>query len=150
MEKRRELDNKVEKCVFIGYKYGLKCYKIWNLVIRKTIYSCDVIFREVKSTPKNGDEPKEIEPEKIELELENGEYDSIHEEESNESYDEEESYMLFMRGSIHVIRKTKKYSPCDFCFAFVLSATEDDSKTIIEATDLEERKLSKKAMVEEI
>jgi len=90
MEKRRELGNKVEKCVFIGYKYGLKCYKIWNLVIRKTIYSCYVIFIEVKSTPKNGYEPKEIEPEKIELELENGEYDSIHKEESDESYDEDE------------------------------------------------------------
>jgi len=55
-----------------------------------------------------------------------------------------------MRGSIHVIRKTKNYSPCDFCFSFVLFAIEDDSKTIIEETDLEERKLSKKAMVEEI
>ena len=58
MEKRRELGNKVEKCVFIGYKYGLKFYKIWNLVIRKTIYSCDVIFREVKSTHNHEDEIK--------------------------------------------------------------------------------------------
>jgi hypothetical protein len=32
-----KLDNKVEKCIFIGYKYGIKGYKIWNLVTTKII-----------------------------------------------------------------------------------------------------------------
>ena len=30
-EKRTKLDNKYERCIFIRYKNGLKCYKIWKL-----------------------------------------------------------------------------------------------------------------------
>jgi hypothetical protein len=29
-ENRSKLDKKDEKCIFIGYKYGLKGYKLWN------------------------------------------------------------------------------------------------------------------------
>jgi hypothetical protein len=29
-ENRSKIDKKVGKCIFIGYKYGLKGYKIWN------------------------------------------------------------------------------------------------------------------------
>jgi hypothetical protein len=29
-EHMNKLDKKDEKCIFIGYKDGLKCYKIWN------------------------------------------------------------------------------------------------------------------------
>ena len=52
-ERRNKLDNKSEKCIFIGYKDGIKGYKLWNLATRTTIYSRDVIFREGKSTLKN-------------------------------------------------------------------------------------------------
>ena len=38
-EKRTKLDSKSEKCTFIGYKDGLKGYKLWNLVTRKVLYS---------------------------------------------------------------------------------------------------------------
>jgi hypothetical protein len=29
-ENMSKLDNKAENCIFIGYKYGMKGYKIWN------------------------------------------------------------------------------------------------------------------------
>jgi hypothetical protein len=29
-ENRSKLDKKVKKCIFIGYKYGLKGYELWN------------------------------------------------------------------------------------------------------------------------
>ena len=29
-EYKSKLDKKAKKCIFIGYKYGLKCYKFWN------------------------------------------------------------------------------------------------------------------------
>ena len=36
-EKRTKLDSKYEKCIFIGYKDGLKGYKLRNLVTRKVM-----------------------------------------------------------------------------------------------------------------
>jgi len=38
-EKRTKWDSKSKKCIFIGYKDGLKGYKIWNPVIRKVVYN---------------------------------------------------------------------------------------------------------------
>ena len=57
-EKRSKLDNKDEKCIFVGYKDGIKGYKLWNPVTRKTVYIRDVFFREVKNTSRNEDESK--------------------------------------------------------------------------------------------
>ena len=48
-EKRRNIDNKAEKCIFFGYKDGVKGYKLWNPLTRKIVYNRDVVFREVKS-----------------------------------------------------------------------------------------------------
>ena len=64
MFQRRKLDNKAEKCIFVRYKDGIKGYKLWNPVTRKVVYNRDVVFREVKNTSRNEDEPKEKGPEK--------------------------------------------------------------------------------------
>ena len=76
-EKRSKLDNKAEKCIFIGYKDGMKGYKIWNPITKKTIYN-----REVKEVPRREVNPLEKEPEKIEFKLEGEESDSIEKAES--------------------------------------------------------------------
>ena len=62
-EKRTKLDNKSERCIFIGYKDGLEGYKLWNPETRKVVYSRDVVFREVKDVVKHEFLPKE--PKKI-------------------------------------------------------------------------------------
>jgi hypothetical protein len=51
-ENRSKLDKKVEKCIFIGYKDGLKGYKLWNPETKKVVYSQDVVFREMKDVVK--------------------------------------------------------------------------------------------------
>ena len=61
-EKKRKLDNKEERCIFVGYKDGIKGYKVWNPLTRKIVYSQDVVFREVKMTSINEDESKEKGP----------------------------------------------------------------------------------------
>ena len=60
-EKMSMLNNKAKKCIFIGYKDTAKCYKSMESIIKKTIYSRDVIFKEVKSTPKHDNKPRERE-----------------------------------------------------------------------------------------
>ena len=81
-EKRTKLDSKSEKCIFIGYKDGLKGYNLWNQVTRKVVYSQNVVFREVKNVIKHEVQPKELE--KIEFELKEEESDSTANEESED------------------------------------------------------------------
>ena len=78
-ENRSKLDNKYEKNIFISYKDGIKCYKLWNPVTKKIVYSQDVEFREVRVLLKNEDQPKKEEPKSIEFELEGDESKSIEE-----------------------------------------------------------------------
>ena len=74
------MDSKSEKCIFIGYKDGLRGYKLRNPVTWKVVYNRDVVLREVKDVIKHEVQPKE--PEKIEFELKEEESDSTTEEES--------------------------------------------------------------------
>ena len=81
-EKRTKLDNKSERCIFIGYKDGLKGYKLWNLETRKVVYNRDVVFREVKDVVKHEFLSKE--PKKLEFELQEDESNSTIEQDSEE------------------------------------------------------------------
>ena len=65
------MDNKAKNCIFVGYKDGIKGYKLWNPITRKIVYNQDVIFQEVKNTSRNEDEPKEKGLEKMEFEIMN-------------------------------------------------------------------------------
>jgi hypothetical protein len=38
-EKSNNLDKKEVKCIFIGYKDGMKGYNLWDLASRKTMYN---------------------------------------------------------------------------------------------------------------
>lgn len=43
---RKKLDDKGEKCIFIGYNTESKVYKLYNLETKKVIISRDVAFNE--------------------------------------------------------------------------------------------------------
>jgi hypothetical protein len=51
-ENMSKLDKNSEKCIFIGYRDGMKGYKIWNPKTKKVVYSRDVVFREIKDVVK--------------------------------------------------------------------------------------------------
>jgi hypothetical protein len=79
-ENRSKMDKKDEKCIFIGYKDGVKGYNLWNRETKKIVYSRDVVFREVKDVSKQEFLPTQDEPEKIELELDDAKSESSEEE----------------------------------------------------------------------
>eukprot|EP00253_Pinus_taeda_P024133 PITA_24133 len=113
-EKRTKLDSKYEKCIFIGYKDGLKVL------------------------------PKELE--KIGFELKEDESESTIEQE----LEDEEPQTLYVRRSVRERRQPKIYSPFAFCTNFTLSIRDDDPRTTREVVDLEDAKLSREAIVDEI
>jgi hypothetical protein len=151
-ENRSKLDNKVENCIFISYKDGVKGYKLWNPETKKIVYSRDVVFREVKDVSKHEFPPTQDEPEKIELELDDAKSKSSEEEEAEEAEEEEEEepHTPVLRRSVRDRRKPERYSPPDFHSNFALSITDDDPRTVREAVNSEDSKLWKKAMVEEM
>jgi hypothetical protein len=150
-ETRSKLDNKAEKCIFVGYKDGVKGYKLWNPETKKTIYSRDVVFREVKDVSKHEFPPTQDEPEKIELELDDAKFESSEEEEAEEAEEEEEEpHTPVLRRSVRDRRQPERYSPPNFRSNFSLSITDDDPRTVREAVNSEDSKLWKKAMVAEM
>ena len=108
------------------------------------MYNQDVVFREVKYVVKHEVLPKE--PKKIEFELKEDQSDSTTEEDS----EEEEPQTLAVRRSIQERRQPERYSPYAFCSNFSLTITDDDPRTVREAVDLEDEKLWKEAIVDEM
>ena len=106
-----------------------------------------MVFREVKNTSRNEDEPKEKGPDRMEFEIMNEGFDSV-EEELSESDEEVELQTPALRRSDHVRRPVERYSPPDFHSAFVLFVVDDEPRSVKEAISSEECKLWKNAMVE--
>jgi hypothetical protein len=100
-ENRSKMDNQAEKCIFIGYKDGMKGYKLWNLETKKIVYSRDVVFREVKDISKQEFLPRQEEPKKIEFDLDDAKSESIEEDKS----EEEKPHTPVLRRSMRERRK---------------------------------------------
>jgi hypothetical protein len=145
-ENTSKLDKKDEKCIFIGYKYVLKGYKLWNPKTKKVVYSQDVVFREMKDVVKHEVLPSKEETEKIEFDLKDDELDSTKEHETKE----EDPHTPVLRRSVRERRLPERYSPSDFRSNFSLYITDDDPRTFREAVDSEDGKLWKKSMDEEM
>jgi hypothetical protein len=78
--------------------------------------------------------------------LDNAKSESSEEDEAKE----EEPHTPVLRRSMRERRQPERYSPHDFRSNFYLSIIDDDPRTVREAMNLEDSKLWKKAMVEEM
>ena len=47
IDKRSKLDSKSKKCIFLGFKKGVKWYKLWDLMAQKVVISKDVVFDKI-------------------------------------------------------------------------------------------------------
>ena len=103
-----------------------------------------MVFREVKNTSRNEDEPKGLE--KTEFEKMDRRVDSV-EGELLESEEEVDLQTLALRRSDCERRPVERYSPPYFHSAFVLSAISDEPRSVKETINSEECKLWKNAMV---
>jgi hypothetical protein len=54
-EKRSKLEKKEIKFIFIGYKEGMKGYRLWDPTSSRIVYSQDVVFRELIGTSETGE-----------------------------------------------------------------------------------------------
>jgi hypothetical protein len=125
----------------------VKGYKIWNPNTRTTVYSRDVIFREVGRTSKT-EEVREKKPEKLEFNWNKEIHDS---NESTEFEEEVETQTPVVRRSGRARKQLDKYSPPNFHSALSLSATKEEHLiTVKEAIDSTEGELWKKAMEEKM
>ena len=87
----------------------------------------------------------------MDFELKNEGYNSSEEEKSSVSDDEVEPQTLSLRRSIYLRRPlVGRCNPPDFCYAFILSAINDEPRSVREVLNFEKGKLWKKGMVEEI
>ena len=86
----------------------------------------------------------------MEFELKNERSHSFEEEDSSESDDEVEPQTPTLRRYDRVRRLAERYSPSNFHYAFVLSAINDEPRSVKETVNFEEGKLWKKAMIEEM
>ena len=114
----------------MGYKDGMKGYKLWNPQTKKIVYNRDVVFREVNDVSKKEFLPRKEEPDKIEFELDDEKYESSKEEEVEEEEEEEEPHTPVLRRLVRDRRKLERYSPLDFHSNFALSITDDDPRTV--------------------
>lgn len=139
------MDNKAIKCIFIGYSYSVKGYKLWDPIAQKVFYSRSAIFRETKSSsitmqPEQKEEKKDViqlptTPEKVESRpVERQEVDES--STSSESLEEEEEPKHeLVRRSTRQRKPPKKYgySLDDWRCIFALNANIDEPKSVEEA-----------------
>jgi hypothetical protein len=145
--KRNMMENKIVKCIFIGYKDGMKGYKLWDPLLRKIVYSRDVISNEVKATSKSEEVQMDKEPDKFMFKLRREELDS---DESIELDEEVEQPTLVVTRFERVRKLVERCSLSYFHYAFVLFFIDKEPKSIREAVDLIEGKFWKDTMVKEM
>lgn len=77
-KKRIKLDNRGEKCIFIGYNEESKAYKLYNPLTNKVVVSRDVIFNEEEAWRWNNEDTtrgKQLEMEEQDVDCQNSNHE---------------------------------------------------------------------------
>uniref|UniRef100_A0A2N9GJC7 Integrase catalytic domain-containing protein n=1 Tax=Fagus sylvatica TaxID=28930 RepID=A0A2N9GJC7_FAGSY len=155
-EDRSKLDPKSKKCIFLGFKKGVKGYKLWDLVAQKVVISRDVVFDE-KSMTKAFKEEKSQAAESsnnigrstVQVELDELESQSKepHRDQEPHSNDQEQDSTRSDRP------KRNKRPPVRYGFedlvSYALLTSSEDPSTFQEAIESSEKDKWMEAMVEE-
>uniref|UniRef100_A0A2N9GMY7 Integrase catalytic domain-containing protein n=1 Tax=Fagus sylvatica TaxID=28930 RepID=A0A2N9GMY7_FAGSY len=150
-EDRSKLDPKSKKCIFLGFKKGVKGYKLWDPVAQKVVISRDVVFDE-KSMTKAFKEEKSQAAEssnnigRLTVQVELDELESQSDEEPH-SNDQEQDSTRSDRP------KRNKRPPVRYGFedlvSYALLTSSEDPSTFQEAIESSEKDKWMEAMVEE-
>ena len=130
-EKRKKLKNKLEKCIFVRYKDGVRGYKLWEPSIKTVVSSKDAIFKEFEITSYTEEVKRVKEPKMIEFDLNNESHDLDMLIESKREVEEQTLIVRYDRSR----QQPERYRPPNFLLAFTLSAIKEDPITVKEAID---------------
>jgi hypothetical protein len=150
-EDRSKLDPKSKKCIFLGFKKGVKGYKLWDPVAQKVVISRDVVFDEKLMTKAFKEEKSQaaessnnIGRSTVQVELDELESQSNEEPHSN---DQEQDSTRSDRP------KRNKRPPVRYGFedlvSYALLTSSEDPSTFQEAIESSEKDKWMEAMVEE-
>jgi hypothetical protein len=151
-EDRSKLDPKSKKCIFLGFKKGVKGYKLWDPVAQKVVINRDVVFNKKSMTTTFKEEKSQaaessnnIGRSTVQVELDELE---SHSDEELHSNDQEQDSTRLDRPERNK-RPSVRYGFEDLVSYALLTSTEDPS-TFQEAIESFEKDKWMKAMVEEM
>ena len=168
-EKRGKLDSKSEKNIFVGYKEGVKGYKLWNPESKTIVYSRDVVFRETQSKKgiQEDEEPKkvimfeespiaesvEVVPQSTPVDSDSDpeQEDLVNEvEDADSDEDPDTDSMPALRRSTRERKVPLRYSLSALSTFHALSITGDDPSSVKEARSMDDANQWELAMTEEM
>lgn len=124
---RSKLDSKSKKCVFLGFEKGVKGFRLWDPISKKTVTNRDVIFDEAFMLKQNEAETCDDSPqEKLTVEVEFDENSSPSDKgdvEIDPQQQQEESYSIAKGREERVHKAPQRYGFEDMIsFALIISS----------------------------
>ena len=126
---RSKLDSKSRKCVFLGFEKGVKGYRVWDPISKKTVTSKDVIFDEAFMLKQNEAETCDDRPqEKLIVEVEFDENSSPNDkgDAGIEPQQQQEKSYSIAKGREKLVHKAPQRYGFEDMVSFALITSNED------------------------